>query len=74
MVWVAAGVFLAVFILFAAFTALAALVLWLFGVKGMVLLKMGSAIGGACTAATIGAASVAGYAEKRSKRIEVKAQ
>lgn len=71
MVWLVLGVLLVLFVVFALFTAIASAVLWAFGVKGMVLLKMGSAIGGACTAATIGAAAVSGYVGK-GKRIEVK--
>lgn len=51
MVWVVAGVFLAVFSLFAAFTAIVGLVLWAFGIKEWVLFKMAAASGAAITAA-----------------------
>ncbi len=53
------AVVLVLFVVWAAFTTIAALILWAFGIKGMVLLKMASAIGGGVTAGSVVASAVA---------------
>lgn len=49
-----AMIILGIVILFCFFMALCALVLWAFGIKGMLLLKMSAALGGTVVAASAG--------------------
>lgn len=70
MIWIILGLVLTAVLVWAFLTAIVALVLWAFGIKGWVLFKMAAASGAAITAAN-GALLLAsgGYAAHKANKI-----
>lgn len=76
MIWIILGLILVAFLAWAFLTAIIALVLWAFGIKGWVLFKMAAASGAAITAANgaVMLASGAYIAHKATKILQEREQ